>query len=47
LSTNHSRKQSETLAEQARALLSLAQKTMLTATERAQADVNKVYSQRP
>jgi len=47
LSTNHSRKQFETLAEQARELLSLAQKTMLTATERAQADVNKTYSQRP
>jgi phasin len=47
LSTNHSRKQFETLAEQARELLSLAQKTMLTATERAQADVNKAYSQRP
>ena len=45
LSTNHSRKQFETLAEQARELLSLAQKTMLTATERA--DVNKTYSQRP
>jgi phasin len=47
LSTNHSRKQFETLAEQARELLSLAQKTMLTATERAQADVNQTYSQRP
>ena len=47
LSTNHSRKQFETLAEQARDLLSLAQKTVLTATERAQADVNKTYSQRP
>ena len=47
LSTNHSRKQFETLAEQARELLLLAQKTMLTATERAQADVNKTYSQRP
>jgi phasin len=47
LSTNHSRKQFETLAEQARELLSLAQKTMLIATERAQADVNKTYSQRP
>jgi phasin len=47
LSTNHSRKQFETLAEQARELLSLAQKTMLTATERTQADVNKAYSQRP
>ena len=47
LSTNHSRKQFETLAEQARELLSLSQKTMLTATERTQADVNKTYSQRP
>jgi phasin len=47
LSTNHSRNQFETLAEQARELLSLAQKTMLIATERAQADVNKTYSQRP
>lgn len=47
LSTNHSRKQFETLAEQARDLLSLAQKTVLTATERAQADVNKTYGQRP
>jgi phasin len=46
MSTNHSRRQFETLAEQARELLSLAQKTMLTATERAQADVNKTYSQR-
>jgi hypothetical protein len=47
LSTNHSRKQFETLAEQAGELLSLAQKTVLTATERGQADVNKTYSQRP
>ena len=47
LSTDHSRKQFETLSEQARELLLLAQKTMLTATERAQADVNKTYSQRP
>jgi phasin len=47
LSTDHSRKQFETLAEQARELLSLGQKTVLTATERAQADVNKTYSQRP
>lgn len=47
LSTNHSRKQFETLAEQARELLSLAQRAVLTATERAQADVNKTYSQRP
>lgn len=47
LSTNHSRKQFETLAEQARELVSLAQRTVLTATERAQADVNKTYSQRP
>ena len=47
LSTNHSRKQFETLAEQARDLLSLAQKTVLTATERAHADVNETYSQRP
>jgi hypothetical protein len=46
-STNHSRKQFETLAEQARQLLSLAQKTVLTPSERAQADVNKTYSQRP
>ena len=46
MSTNHSRRQFETLAEQARELLSLAQKTMLTTTERAQADVNKTYSQR-
>ena len=47
LSTNHSRWQFETLAEQARELLSLAQKAMLTTTERVQADVNKTYSQRP
>ena len=47
LSTNHSRRQFETLAEQARELLSLAQKAMLTTTERVQADVNKTYSQRP
>ena len=45
--TNHSRRQFETLAEQARELLSIAQKTMLTATERVQTDVNKTYSQRP
>lgn len=47
LSTNHSRWQFETLAEQARELLSLAQKAMLTTTERVQADVNKTYGQRP
>jgi phasin len=47
LSTNHSRRQFETLAEQARELLSLAQKAMLTTTERVQADVNKTYYQRP
>jgi phasin len=47
LSTNHSRRQFETLAEQARELLSLAQKAMLTTTERVQADVNKTYNQRP
>jgi phasin len=45
--TNHSRRQFETLAEQARELLSLAQKTMLTTTERVQTHVNKTYSQRP
>jgi phasin len=47
LSTNHSRRQFEALAQQARELLSLAQKTMLTTTERVQTDVNKTYSQRP
>jgi phasin len=45
--TNHSRRQFEALAQQARELLSLAQKTMLTTTERVQTDVNKTYSQRP
>jgi phasin len=45
LSTNHSRRQFEALAQQARELLSLAQKTMLTTTERVQTDVNKTYSQ--
>ena len=45
--TSQSRRQFETLAEQARELLSIAQKTMLTATERVQTDVNKTYSQRP
>jgi phasin len=44
--TNHSRSQFETLAEQARELLSLAQKTIVTTTERVQTDVNKTYSQR-
>src|SRR4029450_6019521 len=47
LSTNHSRRQFEALAQQARELLSLAQKTMLTTTERVQTDVNKTFSQRP
>jgi phasin len=45
--TTHSRRQFEALAQQARELLSLAQKTMLTTTERVQTDVNKTYSQRP
>jgi len=45
--TNHSRRQFEALAQQARELLSLAQKTMLTTTECVQTDVNKTYSQRP
>src|SRR5512132_3221127 len=45
--TKHSRRQCETLAEQARDLPSIAQRTMLTGTERVQTDVSKTYSQRP
>jgi phasin len=45
LSTSHSRKQFETLAEQARQLTTLAQKVALAAAERVDTDV-KAYSQR-
>ena len=46
LSTNHSRKQFETLTEQARELATLGQKAALTTAERVQTDVSKAYSQR-
>jgi phasin len=45
LSTNHSRKQFETLTEQAKELAALAQKAVLATAERAESDLNK-YSQR-
>src|SRR5215831_7330895 len=40
LSTNHSRKQFETLTEQARELATLAQKAVLATAERVGSDVN-------
>ena len=46
LSTNHSRKQFETLTEQARELATLAQKAVSATAERVEAGVNKAYSQR-
>ena len=45
LSTSHSRKQIETLSEQARELIELAQKAVLATTERVQSQAN-MYSQR-
>jgi phasin len=45
LSTSHSRKQFETLAEQARQLTTLAQKVALAAAQRVDTDV-KAYNQR-
>ncbi len=45
LSASHSRKQLETLSEQARELTALAQKAVLATTERVQSEANK-YSQR-
>src|SRR5262249_8640476 len=47
LSTNHSRKQFETLTEQARELATLGQKAALSTAERVRTDVSKAYSQRP
>ena len=44
LSTNHSRKQFETLTEQARELATLAQKALSETAERVQADVTKASS---
>ena len=46
LSTTHSRKQFETLTEQAKELTELARSAVLTTTERIQTDLNKAYSQR-
>ena len=46
LSTSHSRKQIETLTEQARELATLAQKAVLSTAERVESDVSKAYSQR-
>ena len=46
LSTSHSRKQFETLTEQARELATLAQKAALATVERAESDVNKAFNQR-
>jgi len=47
LSTNHSRKQFETLTEQARELATLGQKAAMATAERVQTDVSKAYNQRP
>ena len=44
LSTNHSRKQFETLTEQARELATLAQKALSETAERVQADMTKASS---
>ena len=44
LSTNHSRKQVETLTEQARELATLAQKALSETAERVQADMTKTSS---
>ena len=44
LSTNHSRKQFETLTEQARELATLAQKALAETAERVQADMTKASS---
>src|SRR5262245_48750227 len=46
LSTSHSRKQLETLSEQAKELATLAQKAALATVERVESDVSKIYSQR-
>ena len=46
LSTSRSRKQFETLTEQARELTSLAQKVVSATAERVESDVNRAYSQR-
>lgn len=46
LSTNHSRKQFETLTEQAKELAALAQKAVMATAERVESDVNKAYSHR-
>jgi len=46
LSTNHSRKQFETLTEQARELATLAQKAVSATAERVETAVNKAHSQR-
>ena len=46
LSSSHSRKQFETLTEQARELATLGEKAALATAERVQTDVSKAYSQR-
>lgn len=46
VSTTHSRKQFETLTEQAKELAALAQKAVSATAERVESDVNKAYSQR-
>jgi len=46
LSTSHSREQFEALTEQTRELATLAQRVVSATAERAQSDVDKVYSQR-
>ena len=46
LSTSHSRKQFETLTEQARELTTLAQRVVSATAERVESDINKAYSQR-
>jgi hypothetical protein len=47
LSANHSRKQLETLTEQAKELAALAQKAVLATTERVHSEANKASGQRP
>ena len=46
LSASHSRRQLETLTEQAKELAALAQKAVLATTERVHSEANKVSSQR-
>jgi phasin len=45
VSANHSRKQLETLTEQAKELTALAQKALLTTAERVEANIHKAHNQ--